>query len=36
VWLEGSDGRARSRRLNMIITALETKDYAAVDKAAGR
>jgi uncharacterized protein YdeI (YjbR/CyaY-like superfamily) len=36
VWLEGSDGRARSRRLNMIITALETKEYAAVDKAAGR
>jgi uncharacterized protein YdeI (YjbR/CyaY-like superfamily) len=36
VWLDGSEGRARSRRLNVIITALETKDYAAVDKAAGR
>jgi uncharacterized protein YdeI (YjbR/CyaY-like superfamily) len=35
-WLEGSEGRARTRRLNMIVAALETKDYAAVDKAADR
>ena len=36
LWLEGTEGRARSRRLNMIVAALEAKDYAAVDKAAGR
>jgi uncharacterized protein YdeI (YjbR/CyaY-like superfamily) len=35
-WLEPSDGRARSRRLNMIVRALETKDYAEVDAAAKR
>ena len=35
-WLEGSEGRARTRRLNMIVAALETKDSAAVDKAADR
>jgi uncharacterized protein YdeI (YjbR/CyaY-like superfamily) len=35
-WLEGSEGRARTRRLNTIVAALETKDYAAVDKAADR
>jgi uncharacterized protein YdeI (YjbR/CyaY-like superfamily) len=33
-WLDGTEGRTRSRRLNMIIGALETRDYAAVDKAA--
>ena len=35
-WLEASEGVARSRRLNMIIKALETKDYAAADAAAKR
>ena len=33
-WLAAAEGRARSRRLNMIVAALETKDYAAVDAAA--
>ena len=33
-WLDGSEGLARSRRLNMILNALETKDYEAVDAAA--
>ena len=35
-WLDESEGRARSRRLNMIIVALETKDYQQVDAAAAR
>ena len=35
-WLDGSEGRARSRRLNMIIVALETKDYEKVDAAAAK
>jgi uncharacterized protein YdeI (YjbR/CyaY-like superfamily) len=35
-WLGGTEGRTRTRRLNMIIRALETKDYAAVDAAAKR
>jgi uncharacterized protein YdeI (YjbR/CyaY-like superfamily) len=35
-WLEGSEGRARTRRLNMIVRALEAKDYDAVDAAAKR
>jgi uncharacterized protein YdeI (YjbR/CyaY-like superfamily) len=33
-WLDGTEGRTRTRRLNLIIRALETKDYAAVDAAA--
>ena len=32
-WLGDSEGRARTRRLNMIIRALEERDYVAVDKA---
>jgi uncharacterized protein YdeI (YjbR/CyaY-like superfamily) len=35
-WLDGAEGRTRARRLNMIIAALEQKDYAAVDAAAQR
>jgi uncharacterized protein YdeI (YjbR/CyaY-like superfamily) len=35
-WLDGTEGRTRSRRLNMIVAALETKDYAKVDAAAAR
>jgi uncharacterized protein YdeI (YjbR/CyaY-like superfamily) len=35
-WLDGSEGRARTRRLNMIVKALETRDFAAVDAAAQR
>jgi uncharacterized protein YdeI (YjbR/CyaY-like superfamily) len=35
-WLDGTEGRTRSRRLNMIIGALETRDYAAVDNAAAK
>jgi hypothetical protein len=33
-WLEGTEGRTRARRLNMIIRALETREYGAVDAAA--
>jgi uncharacterized protein YdeI (YjbR/CyaY-like superfamily) len=33
-WLDGTEGRTRARRLNMIIHALEARDYAAVDAAA--
>jgi hypothetical protein len=33
-WLDGTEGRTRTRRLNMIIHALEARDYAAVDAAA--
>ena len=32
-WLDGTEGRTRARRLNMILLALETKDYTAVDAA---
>ena len=35
-WLGAAEGVARSRRLNMIVKALETKDYAATDAAAKR
>ena len=35
-WLEGTEGRTRTRRLNVIVQALETRDYAAVDAAAQR
>lgn len=32
-WLEGTEGRARTRRLNLVVRALATRDYAAIDKA---
>jgi len=35
-WLDGTEGRTRTRRLNMIVRALEEKDYAAVDAASRR
>jgi uncharacterized protein YdeI (YjbR/CyaY-like superfamily) len=35
-WLDGSEGRTRTQRSNMIVRALETNDYAAVDAAAKR
>jgi uncharacterized protein YdeI (YjbR/CyaY-like superfamily) len=35
-WLEGTEGRTRSRRLNMIVRALETKDYGALDTACAK
>jgi uncharacterized protein YdeI (YjbR/CyaY-like superfamily) len=35
-WLDGTEGRTRTRRLNMIIRALEARDYATVDAAAQR
>jgi len=34
-WLEDSSGRARARRLGMIVNALETNEFAPVDAAAG-
>jgi uncharacterized protein YdeI (YjbR/CyaY-like superfamily) len=33
-WLDGTEGRTRARRLNMIIRALEARDYGPVDAAA--
>jgi uncharacterized protein YdeI (YjbR/CyaY-like superfamily) len=33
-WLDGTEGRTRSRRLNMIVRALEARDYGPVDAAA--
>jgi uncharacterized protein YdeI (YjbR/CyaY-like superfamily) len=33
-WLEGTEGRTRTRGLNMIIRALETREYGPVDAAA--
>ena len=33
-WLDGTEGRTRTRRLNMIVKALEERDYVAVDAAA--
>ena len=33
-WLDGTEGRTRTRRLNMIVRALEAWDYAPVDAAA--
>ena len=35
-WLDGTTGATRTRRLNMIVKALETKDYTAADAAAMR
>jgi uncharacterized protein YdeI (YjbR/CyaY-like superfamily) len=31
LWLTAVEGAARTRRLNMIVRALETRDYGAVD-----
>jgi uncharacterized protein YdeI (YjbR/CyaY-like superfamily) len=36
LWLEGTKGRARTRRINAIVKALETRDYEAVDRRARR
>jgi uncharacterized protein YdeI (YjbR/CyaY-like superfamily) len=36
LWLEGTEGRTRTRRINAIVKALETRDYAAVDRQANR
>jgi uncharacterized protein YdeI (YjbR/CyaY-like superfamily) len=33
-WLDGTEGRTRSRRLNMIVRALEAREYGPVDAAA--
>jgi uncharacterized protein YdeI (YjbR/CyaY-like superfamily) len=33
-WLDGTEGRTRARRLNMIIGALEAREYGPVDAAA--
>jgi uncharacterized protein YdeI (YjbR/CyaY-like superfamily) len=33
-WLDGAEGRTRTRRLNMIIRALEAREYGPVDAAA--
>jgi uncharacterized protein YdeI (YjbR/CyaY-like superfamily) len=33
-WLDGTEGRTRTRRLNMIIRALEAREYGPVDAAA--
>ena len=33
-WLDDTEGRTRTRRLNMIIRALETRGYGPVDAAA--
>jgi uncharacterized protein YdeI (YjbR/CyaY-like superfamily) len=33
-WLDGTEGRTRTRRLNMIIRALEEREYGPVDAAA--
>jgi uncharacterized protein YdeI (YjbR/CyaY-like superfamily) len=34
LWLEGTEGRTRTRRINAIVKALETRDYGPVDKQA--
>lgn len=31
-WLDGTEGRTRTRRRNLIVQALATRDYAAIDK----
>jgi uncharacterized protein YdeI (YjbR/CyaY-like superfamily) len=31
IWLEAAEGATRTRRLNLIVKALETRDYASVD-----
>jgi uncharacterized protein YdeI (YjbR/CyaY-like superfamily) len=35
-WLEGTAGGTRTRRINAIVKALESRDYAAVDAQAQR
>jgi uncharacterized protein YdeI (YjbR/CyaY-like superfamily) len=35
-WLEGTAGGTRTRRINAIVKALETRDYATVDAQAQR
>jgi len=35
-WVDGTEGRTRTRRVNMIVRALVTRDYTAVDAAAQR
>jgi uncharacterized protein YdeI (YjbR/CyaY-like superfamily) len=34
LWLEGTEGRSRTRRINAIVKALETRDYEPVDRQA--
>lgn len=34
LWLEGTEGRTRARRINAIVRALETRDYEPVDRQA--
>lgn len=34
LWLEGTLGRTRTRRINTIVKALETRDYEPVDRQA--
>jgi uncharacterized protein YdeI (YjbR/CyaY-like superfamily) len=36
LWLEGTEGRTRTRRINAIVRALETRDYEPVDRQARR
>jgi len=36
LWLDGTEGRTRTRRLTAIMKALETRDFVAVDAAAQR
>ncbi|MBA3841272.1 MAG: OmdA domain containing protein [Actinobacteria bacterium] len=33
-WLDGTEGRTRTLRINRIVKALESRDYSAVDEAA--
>ena len=35
-WLDGTEGRTRARRINQIVKALETRDFAPVDAQAQR
>jgi uncharacterized protein YdeI (YjbR/CyaY-like superfamily) len=36
LWLDGTEGRTRARRINAIVKALETRDYEPVDRQASR
>jgi uncharacterized protein YdeI (YjbR/CyaY-like superfamily) len=36
LWLDGTEGRTRTRRINAIVKALETRDYEPVDRQARR
>ncbi len=31
-WLDGTEGRTRTRRCKLVVRALATRDYAAIDK----